>query len=401
MLFHTGSTVVCRNFGTIGIFDMIAECLPTASRTPPMHTSMKIRNREIGLGNPAYIIAEMSANHGQDVSRAMEIIHAMKGVGVDAVKIQTYTPDTITLDCRNRYFVDCLRGTLWEGQSLYELYSEAYTPWEWQPKLKKEAERLDLDFFSTPFDITAVDFLTSLDVPAFKIASFELVHQPLLKRVASTGKPVILSTGMASKEEIVEALLTLREAGTREIALLKCTSAYPAEIKDANLQTIPAMTRDFCVPVGLSDHTMGSEVPVAACTLGACIIEKHFVLDRNRDRGPDSAFSMEPEEFKAMVNAIRAVESNPTSVSIEQSALGIVQYGPTESEGKSMIFRPSIFVVADMRADEPFTESNVRIIRPGYGLPPREFASVLGKRAKTPITRGTPLSWELVEKPLR
>ena len=356
---------------------------------------LTINGRRIGPGQPAYIIAEMSANHGQDKAKAFAIIRAMKDAGADAVKIQTYTPDTITIDCRNPYFVDCLKGTLWEGQSLYELYGEAYTPWEWQAELKREAERLGMDFFSTPFDITAVDFLESIGVPAYKIASFELVHQPLLRRVAATGKPVILSTGMATKEEITEAVTTLRDAGANQIALLKCTSAYPAKIEDANLRTIPAMQKEFGMPVGLSDHTLGSAVAVTAITQGACIVEKHFVLDRERDKGPDSAFSMEPQEFKEMVESIRAAEADPASTSIDERALGKISYGTTAGDKGSVVFSPSIFVVEDVAAGETFTDKNIRIIRPGYGLPPKELPNVLGRKAAKAIKRGTPLTPEL------
>ncbi|NOS67698.1 MAG: pseudaminic acid synthase [Candidatus Peribacteraceae bacterium] len=360
-----------------------------------MSTHITIHGRTIGSGRPTYVIAEMSANHGQDFSRAVEIIRAMKESGADAVKIQTYTPDTITIDCDNPFFVDCLKGTIWEGKSLYALYGEAYTPWEWQGKLKEEAELLGMDFFSTPFDITAVDFLETLNVPAYKIASFELVHHPLLARVGKTRKPVILSTGMATKEEIAEAVGVLRAAGTEEISLLKCTSAYPARMEDANLQTIPAMMADFGVPVGLSDHTLGHAVPVTAVSRGACIVEKHFVLDRERDKGPDSAFSMEPQEFKAMVDAVREAEKNPEAAPIEESALGSVTYGPTRADKGSVVFRPSVFVIEDIAAGETFTEKNVRIIRPGYGLPPKELGSILGKTAVVSIRRGTPFSREL------
>ncbi len=362
-----------------------------------MTSNFAIHGRRIGPGQPTYVIAEMSANHGQDFARAVEIIHAMKESGADAVKIQTYTPDTITIDCDNACFVDCLKGTLWEGKSLYELYGEAFTPWEWQGKLKKEAEDLGMDFFSTPFDVTAVDFLESIDVPAFKIASFELVHTPLLRRVAKAGKPVILSTGMATKEEIAEAVETLRNAGATEIALLKCTSAYPAKIEDANLKTIPAMMKEFDIPVGLSDHTMGYGVAVTAVAQGACIIEKHFVLDRQRDKGPDSAFSMEPAEFRQMVESVRAAEKDLASATIEERALGKITYGTSAGDRGSIVFRPSVFVVEDVAAGETFTEKNLRIIRPGYGLPPKELQNVLGKQAAKAVARGTPLTRGLIE----
>ncbi|MSR86577.1 pseudaminic acid synthase [Candidatus Peribacteria bacterium] len=337
----------------------------------------------------------MSANHGQDKARAIEIIHAMKEAGADAVKIQTYTPDTITINCSNKYFTDCLKGTLWEGKTLYELYGDAFTPWEWQPELQETAQSLGMDFFSSPFDVTAVDFLEKMDVPAYKVASFEIVHFPLIRRIAATGKPIILSTGMATEKEITEAINAAK--GSRGIALLKCTSAYPAKIEDANLRTIPAMAEKFSVPVGLSDHTPGSAVPVTAVTVGACIIEKHFVLDRKRDKGPDSKFSMEPHEFKAMVDAVRAAEKDPTSAPIDEKALGSVHFGPTEGDKKSLAFRPSIFVTKDMQKGDTFTPENTRIIRPGYGEPPGDWDQVMGRRTALPIERGTPVTWELLK----
>jgi len=359
-------------------------------------TTIVIRGRTIGQGHPAYIIAEMSANHGQDKTKALEIIHAMKESGADAVKLQTYTRDTMTLDCDNAYFTDCLKGTLWEGKSLYALYGEAYTPWEWQGALKEEAERLGMDCFSTPFDFTAVDFLEGLGMPAYKIASFELTHLPLIRKVAATGKPLILSTGMGTREEIADALAAARGAGAAQIALLKCTSAYPANIEDANLRTIPAMAEEFHVPVGLSDHTMGYAVPVAAVTQGACIIEKHFVLDRERDKGPDSAFSMEPAEFRAMVDVVRGMERDPASAMVNEAALGEVHFGPSRGDSKSMVFRPSIFAMRDIAAGDTFTVNNIRIARPGYGLPPKDWDAVLGRTAQAAIARGTPLAWNII-----
>ncbi len=359
-------------------------------------TYMEIRSRKIGPGQPCYIIAEMSANHGQDKTKAKEIIAAMKESGADAVKLQTYTPDTITMNCENRYFTDCLKGTLWEGKSLYKLYGEAYTPWEWQGELMEEAERLGIDCFSTAFDETSVEFLETLHVPAYKVASFELVHLPLIARIAKTGKPMIMSTGMASTQEIQDALDAARGAGATQIALLKCTSAYPAKLEDANVRTIPAMAEMFAVPVGLSDHTMGHAVPVTAVSVGACIIEKHFVLSREHDKGPDSSFSMEPQEFKAMVEAVRAAEQDPASAAIEEKALGSVHFGTTSGDKGSVVFRPSIFVVEDIAAGDVFNEQNIRIIRPGYGLPPKELSNVLGKKAKVAIERGTPLSHDLL-----
>lgn len=349
-----------------------------------MPACIEINGRFIGPGYPMYIVAEMSANHNQDFEQAVHILQAAKEAGADAVKLQTYTPDTLTIACDNEYF-RIGRGTIWEGRNLYDLYGEAYTPWEWQPKLKEIADDLGLDLFSTPFDATAVDFLQEMDVSAYKIASFEIVDLPLIRQVARTGKPIIMSTGMATLAEIDEAVRTAREAGATQIALLKCTSAYPAPPEEMNLRTIPHLSEAFGVPAGLSDHTLGIAVPVVAVTLGACIIEKHFTLSRATS-GPDSAFSLEPHEFKEMVEAIRVAEK----------ALGKVRYEVTEREAASRVFRRSLFVVRDVKVGEVFTEKNVRSIRPGYGLYPRYLDEVLGRRAARNIERGTPLSWELV-----
>ena len=266
---------------------------------------IEINARRIGPGYPTYIVAEMSANHNQSFEQAIKIVEAAKQAGADAIKIQTYTPDTITIDCDNEYFR--VKGTLWDGRTLYDLYSEAYTPWDWQPKLLEIATTLGLDLFSSPFDATAVDFLEAMRVPVYKVASFENVDIPLLRTIARTGKPVIMSTGMATLAEIDEAVQTLRAAGTEQLALLKCTSAYPSLPEEMNLRTIPHLAEAFGLPVGLSDHTLGTAVPVAAVALGACIVEKHFTLSR-AEAGPDSAFSLEPHEFKAMVEAVRTAE---------------------------------------------------------------------------------------------
>jgi len=346
---------------------------------------ININGRNIGEGFPIYIIAEMSANHGQSYDEAMKIIHAAKEAGADAIKLQTYTPDTMTIDCNNEYF-RIGKGTIWEGRNLYDLYKEAYTPWEWQPKLKEVANNLGMDLFSTPFDDTAVEFLEKMDVPAYKIASFELVDIPLVQRVAKTGKPIIMSTGMATLAEIDEAVQAAKESGCKELALLKCTSGYPADPAEMNLCTIPHLAEAFSLPVGLSDHTLGIAVPVAAVALGACIVEKHFTLSRAVP-GPDSAFSLEPHEFKAMVEAIRVTEK----------ALGKVNYAVTEKEAASRVFRRSLFVVKDIKVGEVFTEDNVRSIRPGYGLKTRYFDKIIGHRAKENINMGTPLSWDLVQ----
>ena len=291
----------------------------------------------------------------------------------------------MTIDCDKEYFWHT-KGSLWEGRNLYDLYQEAYTPWEWQPKLKQIANELGMDLFSTPFDNTAVDFLENMDVPVYKIASFELVDIPLIQRVAKTRKPIIMSTGMAAIAEIEEAVAAAREAGCKELALLKCTSAYPAPPEEINLRTIPHMAEAFGVPVGLSDHTLGIGVPVAAVTSGACIIEKHFTLSRSIP-GLDSAFSMEPHEFKEMVNAIR----------IAEKALGKINYAVTEKEAASRVFRRSLFVVKDIKAGDVFTKENVRSIRPGYGIKPINMSYILNKKATRDIKRGEPLCWEMVE----
>ena len=349
-----------------------------------MSTYIQIGNRQIGPGCPVYAVAEMSANHNQDFDQAVKILHAAKEAGADAVKLQTYTPDTMTIRSDKEYF-RIGKGTLWEGKTLYQLYKEAYTPWEWQLKLKEIADEIGIDLFSTAFDPTAVDFLEEMGVPVHKVASFEIVDIPLIEKMASTGKPLIISTGMATLSEIEEAVQAARKAGTTEIALLKCTSAYPAPPEEMNLRTIPHLAEAFGVPVGLSDHTLGIAVPVAAVALGACIVEKHFTLSRDIP-GPDSAFSLEPQEFKAMVEAIRVAEK----------ALGKVSYEVGEREAASRVFRRSLFVVKDMKAGEVFTHENVRSIRPGYGLPPKFLKEVLGRRAACDIKAGTPLEWRII-----
>ena len=344
---------------------------------------IELKGRRIGAGNPVYVVAEMSANHNQSYDHAVKIIEAAKECGADAIKLQTYTPDTITIDCDNEHFQ--LNSTIWEGKNLYGLYGEAYTPWDWQPKLKRVAEELGLELFSTPFDPTAVDFLEEMGVAVHKVASFEVVDIPLLKKIGTTGKPVIMSTGMASLAEIEEAVETLKQAGCPALALLKCTSSYPALPGEMNLRTIAHLAETFGLPVGLSDHTPGSAVPVAAVALGACIVEKHFTLDRSAP-GPDNAFSMEPREFKEMVSAIRVAEQ----------ALGEIHYNPTEKERQSKTYRRSLFVVRDIRAGEEFTPANVRSIRPATGLHTRFLEVVMGRRAARDIARGTPLDWELI-----
>jgi len=343
-----------------------------------------INGRRIGPHHPVYIVAELSANHRQDFEQAVQLIYVAKSAGADAVKLQTYTPDTITIKSDR----ECFRiggGTLWDGRTLHDLYAEAYTPWEWHPKLKLVANELGLDLFSSPFDPTAVDFLESVEMPAYKVASFELVDLPLIEKMARTGKPLIMSTGMATIDEIQEAIAAARRAGAEQIALLKCTSAYPCPPEEMHLRNIPEMERMFGLPIGLSDHTKGISVPVTAVALGACIVEKHLTLSRAQG-GPDAEFSLEPDEFKDMVLAIRTTER----------ALGQPDFRANAGESSIRAFRRSLFVVQDVEAGEVFTDANVRSIRPAHGLHPRYLPQILGKRATTRIERGTPLRWELV-----
>jgi N-acetylneuraminate synthase len=344
----------------------------------------QIGEHAIGPGYPVYVIAELSANHQQEFERAARLIAAAKEAGADAVKLQTYTPDTITIRSDREYF-RIGGGTLWDGRTLYDLYAEAFTPWDWQPRLQQIARDLGLDFFSSPFDETAVDFLESMKVPAYKVASFELVDIPLIRKIASTGKPLIISTGMATAEEIEETLEGARQAGAKHTALLKCTSEYPSRPEEMNLRAIPELAGKFNVPVGLSDHTTGITVPVAAVALGACIVEKHLTLSR-ADGGPDGAFSLEPHEFKDMVDAVRVTEK----------ALGQCRIGPAEHEERSRIFRRSLFVVEDMKRGDRFTTKNIRSIRPAQGLHTRHLAEVLGKFATRDIERGSPLDWAMI-----
>jgi N-acetylneuraminate synthase len=349
-----------------------------------MPPDIAIATRRIGTGCPIYVIAELSGNHNRNFERAVRILQAAKDSGADAVKLQTYTADTITL----RSDKECFRvggGTLWDGRTLHDLYQEASTPWEWQPQLKRLAEDLGLQLFSSAFDEAAVDFLEEMNVPAHKLASFELVDIGLIRKMARTGKPLIMSTGMASEAEIDEAVQAARGAGASQIALLKCTSAYPAPPEEVNLRTIPELARRYECPAGLSDHTMGIAVPVAAVALGACVVEKHLCLSR-ADGGPDSAFSLEPHEFKAMVDAVRVAEK----------ALGSVRFGAGAREAGGLQFRRSLFVVENVKRGEVFTKTNVRSIRPANGLHPRHLEEVIGQRAAHDIERGTPLQWDLV-----
>jgi pseudaminic acid synthase len=346
-----------------------------------METFIEINGRRIGPGCSTYIVAEMSANHNQSYEQAANLVRAAKAAGADAIKLQTYTPGTLTIDCDAEPF-QIPSGNTWGGQTLYQLYRKTYTPWEWQPKLKQLAEDLGLDCFSTPFDHTAVDFLAGMDVPAFKVASFELVDIPLIEYIAQQGKPIIMSTGLSTLGEIDEAVRTVRKAGGNQMALLRCRSAYPAPPEEMNLRTIPHMIDLFGVPVGLSDHTLGNALAISAVSLGACIIEKHFTLSRSLP-SPDSAFSLEPDEFKAMADSVRLVEK----------ALGEINYEPSEHELRNRVFRRSLFVVKDMKAGDEFTEDNVRSIRPGIGLAPRFLPDIVGRRASLDIALGTPLSW--------
>lgn len=346
--------------------------------------TISIANRLIGLGHPVYLVAELSANHNGSLERALALIRAAKAAGADAVKIQTYTADTLTMDASGELFT-VRGGTPWDGRTLHALYQEAATPWEWHSRLAAEAVEQGLTLFSSPFDATAVDFLETQGAPAYKVASFELVDLPLLRRIAATGKPMIISTGMATLGEIEEAITTAHSSGARDILLLKCTSAYPAPPDEVNLRTLPHLATTFNVPVGLSDHTLGISVPIAAVALGACLIEKHLTLSR-ADGGVDAVFSLEPAEFRAMAEAIR----------ITEQSLGEVRYTLTAAEERNRVFRRSLFVVRELRTGEPFTSDHVRSIRPGYGLHPRYLERILGCRAARDIPPGTPLDWSLI-----
>lgn len=346
---------------------------------------IKIGNRYIGEGCPVYMIAEMSANHAGSLERAKEIVHAAKESGADCIKIQTYTPDTLTINCSNEYFQ--VKNGTWEGENLYGLYGKGYMPWEWQETLKEEADKAGIDFLSTPFDTTSVDFLENMGLEFYKIASFEMIDLPLLQYAASKGKPIIMSTGMGSLEEIEEAVAAVYQTGNRQLALLKCSSVYPADPAGMHLSTIRDMQRRFRIPIGLSDHSLGSLSAVTAAALGAKIIEKHFCLSREIEN-PDASFSMTPEEYKAMVRDVRAAEA----------ALGEPFYGVSPQEESSMVFRRSVFAVKDIAKGEELTEENTRIIRPGYGLKPKYHKDILGMRADRELKRGTPLSFDALEK---
>lgn len=350
-----------------------------------MKKEFKIGTHLISETSPVFIVAELSANHNQDYQRAVEILHAAKEAGADAVKLQTYTADTITIDCDDPCF-QIKEGTIWDGTTLYKLYQQAYTPWEWQPKLKEEANKLGLECFSSPFDLTSVDFLQKLDMPAYKIASYEINDIPMIRKIAKLHKPMIFATGVAYPEDIERALSVCREEGNDEIILLKCVSAYPTPYEDVHLNMIPTLAKTYDCLVGISDHTMGGIVSAGSVALGVKMVEKHFTL-RRADGGPDSAFSMEPEEFAQMVKDIRIMEK----------ALGDSEYRLTPVQELEHGGSRSLFVVKDIAPGEALTPENIRSIRPGNGLHTMYYEEVLGKKAKTFLKKGTPLQWELID----
>lgn len=347
--------------------------------------TITIQERQVGPDHPPLVIAELSGNHNQSLERALDLVEAAAAAGAHALKLQTYTADTMTLDVREGEFFISDPDSLWAGNALYQLYQQAYTPWEWHKPIFERCRELGLIAFSTPFDETAVDFLEALQVPCYKIASFENVHLPLIRKVARTGKPMIISTGMATVADLDEAVRTAREAGCTDLILLKCTSTYPATPQNSNLLTIPHLRDLFNVQVGLSDHTMGIGAAIASVALGATVIEKHFTL-RRADGGVDSAFSMEPEEMRQLV-----IESERA-----WQAMGQVHYGPTTAEKPSLVFRRSLYVAQDMKAGEIFTPQNLRIVRPGLGLPPKYYETFLGNPIKQDTPKGTPISWSLL-----
>jgi pseudaminic acid synthase len=346
--------------------------------------TINVGNRKIGQIHPPFIIAEMSGNHNHSLDRALEIVEAAANAGAHALKLQTYTASTMTLNLEHKDFYIEDQSSLWKGNSLYKLYEQAYTPWEWHKPIFDRCRELGLIPFSTPFDETSVDFLETLDVPFYKIASFENNDIPLIRKVASTGKPMIISTGMATVAEVDETVTAARDAGCKDLVLLKCTSTYPATPENTNILTIPHMKDLFNCQVGLSDHTLGTGVAVASVALGATVIEKHFTLSRE-DGGVDSAFSMEPEEMKSLV-----IETERA-----WQALGKVSYGPTDREKASLKFRRSLYIAKEMKAGETLTKENLRAIRPGYGLAPKYYDLLLGKKINQDVKMGTPVSWEL------
>ncbi|EPF6034793.1 pseudaminic acid synthase [Acinetobacter baumannii] len=350
-----------------------------------MSKKITINNRDIGTDFPPYVIAELSANHNGRLETALKIIEEAKRCGADAIKLQTYSADTITLNSQNEEFM--IRGGLWDGQSLYELYQKAQMPWEWHKPLFDHARALDITIFSSPFDRTAVDLLEDLNAPAYKIASFEAVDLPLIKYVASTGKPMIISTGMADKEEIGEAIQAAYDGGCKELVVLHCVSGYPAPAEDYNLLTMVDMAKSFNVPVGLSDHTLDNTTAITSVALGACLIEKHFTLDRNGG-GPDDSFSLEPKELQQLCQGAKTA----------WQALGRVDYGRKSSEQGNAQFRRSLYFVKDLKAGDVIDESSIRSVRPGFGLPPKFYDEILGKKLLVDIQMNTPVSLELIKK---
>lgn len=347
---------------------------------------MRIAGREIGTDQPPFVIAEMSGNHNQSLERALRIVEAAAATGAHALKLQTYTADTMTLAINEGEFFISDEQSLWKGKSLHDLYRLAHTPWDWHAPIMQRARELGLSCFSTPFDESAVDFLESLGVPAYKIASFENVHLPLIRKVAATGKPLIISTGMATMDEVAEAVQAARDAGCRELVLLKCTSTYPATPENSNVRTIPHLRATFGCEVGLSDHTLGIGASVAAVAHGATVIEKHFTLKR-ADGGVDSSFSLEPDEFRALV----------TETERAWQSLGRVSYGPNEAEKGSLVFRRSIYVAENLKAGDVLTPQNLRCVRPGLGLAPKHYDALIGRRVNRDVPKGTPMSWGLIE----
>lgn len=350
-----------------------------------MKPFITIDGRQIGPDHPPYIIAELSANHNGDINRAFQIMEEAKKAGADAIKLQTYTHDTITIDCDSEDFQ--IHGGLWDGKTLYELYKGAHMPWEWHKPLFEKAKELEITIFSSPFDFTAVDLLEELDAPAYKIASFEVIDLPLIKRVAQTGKPMIISTGMANEEEIAEAIKTAKENGCKELVVLHCVSGYPAPADQYNLRTIADMAERFDVLTGLSDHTIDNATAVTSVALGACLIEKHVTIDRNGG-GADDSFSLEPLELKALCKDTKTA----------WQALGKVSYERTEAEKGNAKFRRSLYVVEDIKKGEIITRKNVKSIRPGFGLAPKHLETVLGKVVSEEFKKGSPLPWDLIEK---